>query len=82
MRGLIDRWKEKRNALVLRVANYFNVDGVGRRSESDKDLEILLLRHQLVLDERKHLSRGEKLMLIALGNQAESQDWMHDQGDG
>ena len=44
---------------------------LGRRSESDKDLEILLLRHQLAIYERKqgrapHLSRGEKLMLIVL----------------
>jgi hypothetical protein len=42
-----------------------------RRSESDKDLEILLLRRQLAIYERKqgrapHLSRGEKLMLIVL----------------
>ena len=39
---------------------------LGRRSESAKDLEILLLRHQLAIYERKqewapHLSRGEKL---------------------
>ena len=44
---------------------------LGRRSESDKDWEILLLRRQLALYERKqgrapHLSRGKKLMLIAL----------------
>ncbi len=44
---------------------------LGRRSECDKDLEILLLRRQLAIYERKqsrapHLSRGEKLMLIVL----------------
>ena len=44
---------------------------LGRRSESDKDLEILLLRRQLAIYERKqerapHLSRGEKLMLVVL----------------
>ncbi len=41
------------------------------RSESDKDLEILLLRCQLAIYERRqerapHLSRGEKLMLVVL----------------
>ncbi len=46
---------------------------LGRRSECDKDLEILLLRHQLAIYERKqgrapHLSKGEKLMLIALAS--------------
>lgn len=44
---------------------------LGRKSESDKDLEILLLRHQLAIYERRqgrapHLSRGEKLILIVL----------------
>jgi putative transposase len=44
---------------------------LGRRSESDKDLEILLLRRQLGIYERKqeralHLSRGEKLTLVVL----------------
>jgi hypothetical protein len=44
---------------------------LGCRSESAKDLEILLLRHQLAIYERKqerapHLSRGEKLMLVVL----------------
>lgn len=43
----------------------------GRRSESDKDLEILLLRRQLAIYERKQeraprLSRGEKLTLVVL----------------
>src|SRR5262245_24175842 len=45
---------------------------LGRRSKSNKDLEILLLRRQLAIYERKqsrapHLSRGEKLMLMVLG---------------
>jgi putative transposase len=44
---------------------------LGRRSERDKDFEILLLRRQLAIYERKqerapHLSRGEKLMLVVL----------------
>ena len=44
---------------------------LGRRSESDKDLEILLLRRQLAIYERKQerapqLSRGEKLTLVVL----------------
>jgi putative transposase len=42
-----------------------------RRSESDKDVEILLLRRQLAIYERKQdrasrLSRGEKLTLVVL----------------
>ncbi len=42
-----------------------------RTSASDKELEILLLRRQLAIDERKHrqpmrLTRGEKLTLVAL----------------
>ena len=44
---------------------------LGHRSASDKDFEILLLRHQLAIYERRqerapHLSRGEKLMLVVL----------------
>jgi putative transposase len=44
---------------------------LGRRSESAKDLEILLLRRQLAIYERRqarapHLSRGEKLTLVVL----------------
>jgi putative transposase len=45
---------------------------LGRKSESEKDLEILLLRRQLAIYERKQsqpmrLSRGEKLTLVVLG---------------
>jgi hypothetical protein len=45
---------------------------LGRKSESEKDLEILLLRRQLAIFERKQsqptrLSRGEKLALVVLG---------------
>lgn len=45
---------------------------LGRKSESEKDLEILLLRRQLAIYERKQsqpmrLSRGEKLTLVMLG---------------
>lgn len=44
---------------------------LGSQSESEKDLEILLLRRQLVIYERRQkrslrLSRGEKLTLVAL----------------
>ena len=44
---------------------------LGRKSESAKDLEILLLRRQMAIYERRqerapHLSRGEKLMLVVL----------------
>ena len=44
---------------------------LGRRSESDKDLEILLLRRQLAIYECRQaraprLSRGEKLTLMIL----------------
>jgi hypothetical protein len=45
---------------------------LGSQSESEKDLEILLLRRQLVIYERRQkrslrLSRGEKLTLVVLG---------------
>lgn len=51
---------------------------LGGRSASDKDLEILLLRHHLAIYERRqerapHLSRGEKLMLIVLGTKLKAQ---------
>lgn len=51
---------------------------LGGRSASDKDLEILLLRHQLAIYERRqerapHLSRGEKLTLIVLGTKLKAQ---------
>ena len=53
------------------ISTWMGFIRLGRRLESDKDLEILLLRHQLAIYERKqgrapHLSRGEKLMLIVL----------------
>jgi putative transposase len=49
-----------------------------RRSESDKDFEILLLRRQLAIYERRqerapHLSRGEKLTLVVLGTKLKEQ---------
>jgi putative transposase len=51
---------------------------LGRRSESDKDFEILLLRRQLAIYERRqarvpHLSRGEKLTLVVLGAKLKAQ---------
>jgi putative transposase len=53
------------------VSTLIKLVRLGRRSESDKDLEILLLRRQLAIYERKqtqvpHLSRGEKLTLVVL----------------
>ncbi len=53
------------------VSTLIELIQLGLRAESDKDLEVLLLRHQLAIYESKqgrapHLSRGEKLMLIAL----------------
>ena len=74
MKRLIYGWKRKKDGLVLRGAgglNLVELIRLGRRSESAKDLEILLLRHQLAIYERKqerapHLSRGEKLMLVVL----------------
>jgi hypothetical protein len=46
---------------------------IGRLSEQEKDLEILLLRHQLSILERKfykpvRLTRAEKLTLAVLAN--------------
>jgi hypothetical protein len=45
---------------------------LGRKSESEKDLEILPLRRQLAIFERRQrqpirLSRSEKVTLVALG---------------
>ena len=51
---------------------------LGRKSESEKNLEILLLRKQLAIYERKqerapHLSRGEKLTLVVLAMELKAQ---------
>jgi chemotaxis regulatin CheY-phosphate phosphatase CheZ len=56
------------------VSTLIELIRLGRRSESDKDLEILLLRRQLAIYERRqerapHLSRGEKLTLVVLATQ-------------
>jgi hypothetical protein len=53
------------------VSTLIELIQLGRRSESDKGLEILLLRRQLAIYERRqerapHLSRGEKLTLVVL----------------
>ena len=50
---------------------------IGRLSEQEKDLEILLLRRQLAIVERKldqpvRASRGEKLTLVVLKRWSES----------
>ena len=51
------------------VSTLIELARLGCRSQSDKGLEILLLRRQLAIYERKqewapHLSRGEKLTLV------------------
>lgn len=51
---------------------------LGKQSAQEKDLEILLLRHQLAIYERKHptgvrLSRGEKLILVMLASRLRTQ---------
>ncbi|NDJ75916.1 MAG: hypothetical protein GYB65_06630 [Chloroflexi bacterium] len=51
---------------------------LGRQSASEKDLEILLLRRQLAIYERKQaqpmrLSRSEKLPLVVLGTKLKTQ---------
>ena len=53
------------------VSTLIELVRLGCRPENNKDLEILLLRRQLAIYERKqdrapHLSRGEKLMLVIL----------------
>ncbi|WP_162909905.1 helix-turn-helix domain-containing protein [Aggregatilinea lenta] len=53
------------------VSTWFELISLGRKTASDKDLEILLLRRQLAIYERKqerapHLSRDEKLTLVVL----------------
>jgi hypothetical protein len=59
--------------MVMRVASTLvELVRLGRQSESEKDLEILLLRRQLAIYERRHeraprLSRSEKLLLVVLG---------------
>ena len=60
------------------VSTLIELIRLGRRSESDKDFESLLLRRQLAIYERRqgrapHLSRGEKLTLIVLGTQLKAQ---------
>jgi putative transposase len=58
--------------MVLQVVStLIELVGLSRKSESEKDLEILLLRRQLAIYERKQdqaprLSRGEKLTLVVL----------------
>lgn len=60
------------------VSTLIELIRLGRRSVSDKDLEILLLRRQLAIYERKqerapHLSKGEKLILVVLGTKLKKQ---------
>ena len=54
------------------VSTLIELVRLGRQAESDKDLEILLLRRQLAIYERRQkqalrLSRSEKLPLVVLG---------------
>jgi putative transposase len=60
------------------VSTLIEIIRLGRRSESDKDFEILLLRRQLAIYERRQerapqLSRGEKLTLIVPGTKLKEQ---------
>jgi hypothetical protein len=53
------------------VSTLIELVGLGHQFESEKDLEILLLRRQLAIYERRQgqaprLSRGEKLTLVVL----------------
>ena len=50
---------------------------LGRKSESEKDLEILLLRRQQAIFERKQtkpvrLTRGERLLLVVVAKKLKS----------
>lgn len=61
------------------VSTWFELISLGRKTASDKDLEILLLRRQLAIYERKqerapHLSRGEKLTLVVLTTKLKTRD--------
>ena len=54
------------------VSTLIELVRLGRQSESEKDLEILLLRRQLAIYERRQeraprLTRSEKLPLVVLG---------------
>ena len=68
------RWERELSDLVYGDASRLNIGRTGQagtQSESEKDLEILLLRRQLAIYERKQeraprLSRGEKLTLVVL----------------
>lgn len=60
------------------VSTLIELIRLGRRSESDKDFEILLLRRQLAIYERRqerapHLSKEEKLTLVVLGTKLKEQ---------
>jgi putative transposase len=60
------------------VSTLIELIRLGRRSESDKDFEILLLRRQFAIYERRqerapHLSKEEKLTLVVLGTKLKEQ---------
>ena len=60
--------------MVMQVVSMLvELASLGRQSEGEKDLEILLLGRQLAVDERRQeraprLSRGEKLTLVVLAS--------------
>ena len=59
------------------VSTLFELVSLRRKTESDKDLEILLLRRQLAIYERRqrrapHLSRGAKLRLVVIATKLET----------
>ena len=64
--------------VVQIVSTLVELIRLGRKSESEKDLEILLLRRQLAIYERQQdqpmrLSRSEKLTLVVLGTKLKAQ---------
>ena len=90
MRGLTDRWKGKRNALVLRVADHFNVDGVhqiraqvGKR-QGPGNLIVASPTGDLRTQAKAGSAfvEGREIDAGGPGNQAERQNEPHDQRHG
>ena len=68
------------------VSTLIELVRLGRQSESDKDLEILLLRRQLAIYERRQkqtpLIAERETNVGGAGNEVENQDRTHDQSHG
>jgi hypothetical protein len=67
------------------ISTLVELVSLGRKSENEKDLEILLLRRQLAIYERKQdqaprLSRGEKLTLVVLATKLKARTGRPHQG--